>query len=340
MRRQRDKVDILAVAKAAGVSPATVSRAFNHPEIVKPPTRKRVEKAVAKLGYIRNRAAQTIHGRRSGTVGLIVPTITNSIFSEVVQAFSDQADQAGFAVLMATHGYDLGRELHVLRKFLEHRVDGVALIGLDHRDAAFTLLERQGVPSVAMWSFDPASRLSCFGADNAEAGRLAAQHLLGLGHHRIGLAFAPTAQNERARYRGEGAMAALREAQAPISDAWRIEAVYNVALAKQAILNLLQGEELPTALLCGNDIIAQGALLAALHVGLSVPKDISIMGIGDFPGSADLEPGLCTVRIPATRIGQSAGAHLAGAIRDGAAATIHRERFDVALRVRATTAPP
>ncbi|MEM7668430.1 MAG: LacI family DNA-binding transcriptional regulator, partial [Pseudomonadota bacterium] len=254
---QSYKADIIAVAKAAKVSPATVSRSFNHPEMVRPQTLKRIEAAVARLGYIRNRAARAMHGRRSGTLGLIVPTMTNSIFSEVTQAFSDAADLAGFTILVATHGYDLSREVSLLRKFLEHRVDGVALIGLDHEEATYTLIDQQNVPVVAIWNFDAASRVPCVGVDNAGAGRLAAEHLLELGHRDIGLAFPPTADNERARDRMTGVLDALEGAGVTTSDAWRTQAIYNVTLAKQAILDLLDGARMPSALICGNDIIAQ-----------------------------------------------------------------------------------
>lgn len=337
---QSGRIGIVAVALAAGVSPATVSRAFNHPEMVKAPTRRRIDEAVQALGYIRNRAAQTVYGRQSGTVGLIVPTMTNSIFSEVTQAFSDAVDAAGFAVLIATHGYDLEREAFLLRSLLEHRIDGVALVGLDHQEAVFDLIERRNVPAVAVWNFDPVSRLPCVGADNAEAGRLAAGHLIALGHRRVGLVFPPVDDNERARARQTGALSALAGAGIATSEAWRIEALYNTSVAKRAIIGLLEGPDLPSALVCGNDIIALGAVFAAQRLGLSVPGHISIMGIGDFPGSADLEPGLSTVRIPAQKIGQQAGRFLAETILGGQDAPMLRACLDVELKVRGTTGPP
>ena len=125
----RNRIDIIAVAKRAGVSISTVSRSFNHPDLVKPATRKRIDDAVRALGYIRNRAAQTMHGKRSGTIGLIVPTIDHTIFAEVIQVFSDTIAAHGFSLILATHGYDLQKEYQLLRKLLEHRVDGVALVG-------------------------------------------------------------------------------------------------------------------------------------------------------------------------------------------------------------------
>jgi len=107
--KQSGKADIVDVARAAGVSASTVSRCFNHPDLVNPATRKKIERAIARLGYIRNRAAQAMHGKRSGTIGLIVPTINHAIFAEVVQSFSDSVEAAGFTILMTSHGYDLDR---------------------------------------------------------------------------------------------------------------------------------------------------------------------------------------------------------------------------------------
>lgn len=338
--RDAPRVDITTVAREAKVAPATVSRVFNQPELVKPETRARIQKIAEQLGYVRNRAAATLHGGQSGCIGLVVPEITNSIFSEVIQAFSDVVDAAGFTVLIATHGYDEQRELAVVKKLLEHRVDGIALIGLDRLNATYALLRQQQMPTVAIWHYDPHSIVSCVGVDNEEAGYLAAQHLIDLGHTEIGIAFPPTGENERARARLEGVTRALIGAKLKVAENWRIEANYDVSRAKASILTLLEGGRLPTALICGNDIIAQGALFAAQRAELRVPQDLSITGIGDFPGSADLEPGLTTVRIPASRIGRQAGHHLAISIQERTAGEILRSKLDVELRVRASTAAP
>lgn len=328
------------VAREAGVAPATVSRVFNQPEKVRAPTRERVLRVAAELGYIRNRALGTMHGRVSGCIGLVVPELTNSIFSEIIQSFSDVVSEAGFTVLMATHGYDAKREHAVIRKLLEHRIDGIAMIGLERLNATYALLKQQQVPAIALWQYDPHSLVSCVGVDNQEAGFLAARHLIELGHEKFGIAFPPTGENERARARLVGVNNALAQANLKISEDWRIEAVYDVSRAKASILQLLDGPDLPTALVCGNDIIAQGALFAAQRVGLKIPDDLSIVGIGDFPESGDLEPGLTTVHIPAARIGRQAGHHLAISIAEKSGAQILRSKLDVALVVRGTSAPP
>lgn len=309
--KKHRNADIVAVAKAANVSISTVSRSYNHPELVNPATRKKIDAAVRRLGYIRNRAAQTIHGIRSGTIGLVVPTIDHAIFAEVIQAFSDAVEPYGFTLLVASHGYDLEREYGVLRKFLEHRVDGVALIGLDHSAESYNLIQRQEIPAISIWNYNKASLLPCIGADNRRAGELAARHLVDLGHRDIGMVFPPTTDNDRARDRQEGAMSVLATLPRPTPKEWIIETPYSISDTKEAVTRMLSQSARPTALLCGNDVLAVGAIYAAMRCGLRVPEDISIIGIGDFKGSREMEPGLTTVRLPARRIGELAGKELA-----------------------------
>ncbi|WP_188671440.1 LacI family DNA-binding transcriptional regulator [Neptunicoccus cionae] len=299
----KGKPDIVAVAKAAGVSISTVSRSFNHPELLKPATRKKIDRAVQRVGYIRNRAAQVMHGRRTATIGLVVPTIDNAIFAELIQSFSAELDANGFTMLIASHGFDLDREYQMLRKLMEHRVDGIAVIGLEHSEASYKLIEQQDLPAVAIWNYAQGARLPCVGVQNLKAGRMAAQHLLDLGHRDIGLIFPETDGNDRAKDRLLGASEALQRAGVEVPADWQLEAPYNIAEAKRASASMLRHSSRPTAILCGNDIIAQGVLFAARSGGLDVPRDLSVMGIGDFKGSAEFEPSISTIRIPARQIG-------------------------------------
>lgn len=340
MSKQRNKPDIVYVSQLAGVSPATVSRSINHPDLVSPSTRKRIDSAIRKSGYIRNRAAQAMHGKRSGTIGLIVPTVNYAIFAELVQSFNDEVSAHGFTVLLASHGYDLGSEYKVIRKLLEHRVDGVALIGLEHSQDSISLLKEQAVPCLAIWNYSATSPFSCIGADNAEAGRLAANHLVLLGHRRVGLVFPPIEGNDRARDRLEAARQTLMEADIEISDEWCGQTRYSTSQSKNVCVEILRSRRPPTAFLCGNDIIAQGAVYAAVKLGISIPSQLSIIGIGDFAGSADMEPALTTVRIPARSIGIAAGQHLSKMIADADPMHISRERLNLELMMRSTTAPP
>jgi len=318
----KKRSDITSVAKAANVSASTVSRYFNHPELVKLVTRRRIETAVRKQGYIRNRAAQTIHGIRSGTIGVIVPTLDHAIFAEVVQSFSDTVTEQGFTILLASHGYDQQREYAILRKLLEHRVDGTVLTGLDHVEAVFRLIDSQKIPSVLMWNYSDTARYPSIGSDNTLAGSMIAEHLLSLGHRNIACMFPPTLGNDRAEARLNAVMNTLRKAGVTVPQEWQLTTVYSISASKRDTVELLRSDNRPTAILCGNDILAIGALYGATASGLRVPDDISITGIGDFKGSAEIEPALTTVRIPARRIGRQAGLALTTEILEPGSMTI------------------
>ncbi len=329
------KADIIAVARAAKVSPSTVSRSFNHPDLVKASTRKKIDTAVRRLGYIRNRAAQTIHGIRSGTVGLIVPTVDHAIFAELIQSFSDAIEEMGFTMLLASHGYDLEREYRLARKMLEHRVDGMALIGTEHEEETYRLLTRQQVPTVLLWNYAPSSLFTTIGSDNFQAGALIGDHIGQLGHSHVAGIFPPLTGNDRAAQRRQGVEAAISKYGVRIPKAWDLETPYSVGAAKEAVAHMMMGPAQPTALICGNDVLAWGALHALSKSGISVPQDISVAGIGDFKGSREFEPALTTVRIPARQIGAKAAKRIAHEITSKAPGVIS-ERVVPELVLRQT----
>ena len=340
-KAKRTAPGIVQVALAAGVSPATVSRFYNSPSVVRAPTRERIQRAASELGYIRNRAAGALQNRRSGAVGLIVPTIDNAIFAEVIQAFATRLRQSDRTLLIAAHGYDLNEEVALLRSLLEHRVDGVALVGFDHDPQVFKMLEGQGTPFLAMWNYRAGVAVPCIGTENVEAGRLAARHLLELGHRDIALMFPEIDTNDRARDRITAVRAEAEAAGVSIPAHRIMECPYNIAEAKRLVSGMFERPDPPTALICGNDIIAHGAIYAAQALGLDLPDDLSIVGIGDFQGSAEIEPGLTTVRLPARRIGYGA-ADMIAAIIDGGGNTAPPPSVRVAAKLilRQSTCPP
>ncbi|WP_294619640.1 LacI family DNA-binding transcriptional regulator [uncultured Roseovarius sp.] len=333
---QKDKkADIIAVAKAAKVSPSTVSRAFNHPDLVKATTRKKIDAAVRRLGYIRNRAAQTIHGIRSGTIGLIVPTIDHTIFAELIQSFSDAVAEQGFTILLASHDYSLEQEYALTRKMLEHRVDGMALVGVEHSKDTYGLLGQQNTPSILLWNVDETAPIPCVGSDNYLAGRLIAEHVTTLGHQDIAALFPPLAGNDRAARRFDGMQDTLCKAGCEVPRHRILETTYSIADAKEAVGRLITQGPTPSAILCGNDVLAWGALHALARAGLRVPQDVTVTGIGDFKGSRDFEPPLTTVRIPAPQIGTCAAEMIVASII-GTDPTPQNAIIAPELKVRAT----
>ncbi|MGA0613838.1 LacI family DNA-binding transcriptional regulator [Paracoccus sp. KR1-242] len=337
MENQLSKPDIVFVAKLAGVSAATVSRVINHPDQVRPGTRRKVELAIEKSGYIRNRAASAMHGKRSATIGVIIPTLANTIFAEVIQAFNETVSAQGYTLLLASHGYDLEVEYKLARKLLEHRVDALVLVGFDHHSGVFRLIGEQPVPCLAIWNHAVDAAMPCIGVDNREAGRIAAEHLIALGHQDVALIFPETIENDRARDRMMAALDAFRASGAEIGTRRQIRVPYSVAQAKSACISILNRPDRPSALLCCNDVIAQGAVYAAARLGIRVPAELSIIGIGDFVGSAQMEPALTSVRIPAQSIGISAGQEILRVIETGEHAAIRSSRIDLELVMRGST---
>ena len=305
IRSRKGAPGILDVANRAGVSGATVSRYFNNPDVVRPKTRTRIEQAARDLGYIRDRIAGALHGKMSGSVGLIVPTIDNAIFSELIEAFSAQLHAHDRTMLIASHNYDLDREVGIVRSLLERRIDAIALVGRDHPIAAIEMLKVRGIPVISLWNAIGASGIPSIGTDNRQGAFDIAQHVIDLKHRNIALMFPDTEFNDRARDRKTGVLQALDKAGIQIPEYWDIQCAYDTAEAKAKALEIFQ-QVPPTAFICGNDIIAHGVIHAASRSGVKVPNDISVVGIGDFRGSSAIEPPLTTVRLPARRIGQMA----------------------------------
>lgn len=336
MKRQRTRKGapgIVEVAQRAGVSPATVSRFYNTPDVVKAPTRKRIEQSATDLGYIRDRMAGTLHNHFSGTIGLVVPTIDNAIFAELIQAFSSRLHHYDRTMLIATHGYELSAEVAIIRSLLERRIDGVGLIGFQHDKAPLEMLATRNVPVLAMWNYREDAMLPCVGADNFDAGYRVTSYLIERGHRDIGLLFPSMNANDRASDRLKGSLAALKAGDVGFNKDRLIETPYDIGLTKQIVKEVLQDQP-PSALVCGNDIIAQGAIYACQAMGRNVPDDISIIGIGDFRGSAFMEPSLTTLRMPARRIGELAADYLCKSSNRGAAISDYKALVPTELKER------
>ncbi|MEM7216343.1 MAG: substrate-binding domain-containing protein [Pseudomonadota bacterium] len=338
-RSRKGAPGIVDVAARAGVSPATVSRFYNSPDVVKGPTRKRIETAATDLGYIRDRMAGALHNRFSGTFGLIVPTIDNAIFAEMIEAFSVRLQEKDRTMLIAAHGYDLELETAIVRSLLERRIDGIALVGFDHGNVALNMLAQRDVPVISIWNYEQNAPLPCVGADNRLAGQLVAEHLAQLGHRDIALVFPETRNNDRARDRLTAVEETLIRYGINPSPERTLTCRYDVGEAKELGKRLL-AQNRPSAIVCGNDVIALGMMFAASNLGLRVPDQVSIAGIGDFRGSEHLEPGLTTVRLPAKRIGSAAADALLYMSETGLPPNPSLQAMPLSLKIRGSTGRP
>ena len=331
---------ITDVARLAGTSVATVSRYFNDPTKVGAKTASRIEDAAAKISYIRNRAAASTRGQLSGTIGLLVPTVENSIFAELIESLTRQLRLHGQTMMIASDSYLADNEAPAIRSFVEQGVDGVILIGADHDETTFALLEARAIPTICLWHYAPQCQRETIGIDNQAIGYEAARYLLSLGHHKIACLFGVGKGNDRAASRQKGALQAFQEAGIAMTPEWVRQSHYDLRAAKTLASDMLSDANRPTAILCGNDILAFAALWSAQETGLHVPDDISIMGIGDFQGAAEMVPSLSTIRIPAHLIGTLSANRLMELVRGTHDPKIRHLKIDFELKERQSTSAP
>jgi LacI family transcriptional regulator len=294
------------VARRAGVSSATVSRCMNGTATVKPETRARVEQAIAALGYTPHFGARALASNRTGIVGVVIPTAENAIFALGIQAMEEALSEHSITLLMATSGYDSARELEKIRALVARGIDGLALIGFERPKEVYTFLAARSVPFVLLWNYVEDSPYPCIGFDNREAAAAMARHVLAFGHRRVAMIAGLTGENDRARERVFGVRAALEAKGLHLAADRLIECRYSIAEAEAAARHLLAAPDPPTAILCGNDVLAAGTLRGARRAGLSVPEDVSIVGFDDIDLASAVEPPLTTMRVPHRRMGRAA----------------------------------
>lgn len=293
------------VARAANVSTATVSRCLNLPDRVVEKTRLRVLAAVEELGYAPNFGAQALAAKRTNTFGAIVPTMENAIFARGLQAFQEELDRDGITLLAASSSYSPELEERQIKALVTRGADALFLIGHDRDPAIYDFLERRNIPFVIAWAHDPKARHFSIGFDNREAMKCLAGEVLKRGHERIGFITAPLAGNDRARGRHEGILHAIDAHGLSTGSLSMAEVPYSIENGGQAFETLM-AEHAPTAVMCGNDVLAVGALRRAAQMGLDVPGDVSITGFDDIELSEIVSPGLTTVHVPHREMGRRA----------------------------------
>lgn len=326
------------VARRAGVSTATVSRCLNLPDRVREETRARVEAAVAELGYTPHFGGRALASNRTYTVGAVIPTMENAIFALGLQALEDELSTAGVTLLVATSHYDIERETKQIRALLGRGVDGLVLIGEAHPQETYDLLQERGIPFVLVWSHRSDCPYPCVGFDNRAAARGMAGHVLDLGHRRIAMIAGMTEWNDRASERVEGVREALCGRGLTLLPSHLIETEYALDESAVAAEHLMALSPRPTAIICGNDVQAAGAILGIRKAGMAVPDDVSVVGFDDIDLALVIEPAITTVRVPHRRMGRAAAELLLRMI--SSVGLNDSVEFDTEIVVRSSLAPP
>lgn len=298
-----ESVTLKDVARVAGVSPITVSRAINKPELVKPDTVEAVQRAVKLTGYIPNQLAGALTGRRTRLVAAIVPQISNSIFVETIQALSDRLWKSNYQVLLGLSGYYDSREDELISAILSRRPDGIILTGVRHSQETKRKILSTGTPVVEIWDLSPSPLDMVVGFSHEKIGEAMAVHLLERGYRKIGMVWA---DDERSGSRRRGFTETLKRhgiANPPVKLG---SAPSTLQLGREGFAMLLEQGHTFDAIACGNDPLAQGVMTEAHSRGMKVPDDLAIIGFGDFDFAAYTYPSLSTVRIDNKVIGVKA----------------------------------
>ena len=341
-RRQRalsaKSVSLGDVALHSGVSTATVSRVINNPEKVAAKSRIAVNASIEALGYIPDGAARALASRHSGIIGAIVPTLDNALFAAGIQSLQRRLRQHDYTLIVASHEYDLAEELNEVKMLLRQGVDALLLVGSQHDPALLQLLAEKAVPYVNCWAWDSNSPQPYIGFDNRKAARKIADYLLDLGHVDLAVIAGRTENNDRASDRVLGIRDAIEARNLRLAPEKIIERSYSVKQGREAMRQLLQMDSLPTAVLCGNDILAMGAVAECQSSGIRIPDEISIAGFDDLDMSSQIKPALTTIHVPSAEMGENAAEYLVAQIRQEPLAP--PVEMGTRLMVRETTAKP
>ena len=298
-------MNIAEIARRANVSTATVSRAINQSGPVKAATARKVWRAISELNYYPNSHARALVSGRSRLIGLIVSDITNPFFPELIRSFETQASQQQYDLLFTSTDYLTSRMTTCLRRMLERKVDGVAMMTSEMDMSLIKELGRRGVPLVFMDVGQVGPKMSHVAIDYANGVKQAVDHLVALGHKQIGFISGPLDLHS-ARTRRQAFLDAVRGHGLSPDKRLIREGTHTAEGGQKAMAAILRLSRHPTAVVSSNDWTAIGALHAIHAAGLRVPSDISLVGFDDIPLVSYTNPSLTTVRMSAADVGSTA----------------------------------
>jgi LacI family transcriptional regulator len=327
------------VAALAGVAPSTVSYVINNgPRSVSLKAREKVLKAIAKLSYHPSDVARSLRTRRTRTIGLVIPDITNPYYGEMAQAVEEVSFEHDYTVILADSSHLPERELRYAQVLRSKQADGVIFLPVTPDLEALHVLQRAGIPVVVLERFVPG--YPCIMLDEHFAGLLATRHLIELGHRRIGC-IALAADSTSSAVRLEGYRAALLEAGIlPEKELIVVGAVNGYSAGETEARRFLQLSQRPTAVVAHNDLVAIGAMKAFVEAGLKIPGDISVVGFDDIAAASYVQPPLTTIACPKGRMGKAAIDLLFRLMHSEERVTPRATKLEVEIIVRGSTGRP
>ncbi|MGV0819484.1 LacI family DNA-binding transcriptional regulator [Martelella sp. AMO21009] len=328
---------LVDVARLAECSISTVSRVLNDNPKVGKNERERVLKAVAHLGYVPNGSARALRSSKTRLVGAIIPTLDHAIYAVMVNGLEARLSEAGVSLIINTSDYDAEKELRQARLLIERGVESIVLVGAHHSPKLTALLDRAGVGYVYTYTINAKDEGAAIGFDNKKGGAVGARFLHDLGHVNVAMIAGVTKGNDRAKERIEGFLAELGRLGHDTTNVAIVEAQYKLESGRHAMSQLMKMPHRPTAVFCGSDILAAGALKYCRANDIKIPEDVSVMGFDNLDIAELTTPELTTLEVPARAMGIFAAEYaLFKSIK-----TSHElsRELDLRLIVRGSTGP-
>lgn len=291
------------VARIAGVSAMTVSRALNTPQKVSPDTLERVREAVRRTNFVPNAMASGLRRSRARLVAALLPTMVGPVFQEMVEALDLALHERGYQLMIGQSGYDATREDELLRAIVQRRPDGVVVTGVVRSEEGRRVLRASGIPVVETWEFTPTPIDMLVGFSHPAIGAAVVDYLHARGHRHVAMV---SAGDARALTRVAAFNARAQALGLQTSQATFMPAPSTMGAGRAGLAELLTRAPGVTAVFCSSDMLALGAAVEARERGIAVPGQLAIVGMGDQSVAADAAPPLTTVRIDGTRIGRLA----------------------------------
>lgn len=305
------------VAKLAGVSSASVSRALNGADGVSPDMKARVENAIKTLGWVPNGAAKALASQRSRTVGILLPILSHPNFGQVVEGLQQYLADHGFTLLIGCTHYKDGSAMSQALKMVERGIECVVLVGLSQPPDMLPYLRDRRIPTVITFTSAGADGAvpdgtRVIGFDNRLAMYDVVNHLLALGHRSFGcITVERGEQNDRLVHRVDGVKEALAREGIAIRPKHLLEMPKStIDYGRQALARIIEAGEAPSAVICTNDFFALGALFEARARNIAVPEQLSITGFDDLEIGSNVEPPLTSVRVPTTQMGKEVARYI------------------------------
>lgn len=328
------------VARLADVSPITVSRTLNKPETVSESTRAAVWQAIEQIGYVPNLLAGGLASNKSHSIGIVLPSITNTAFAERVQGMTDVLSPAGYNLLLGLSANSPEAELRHVTAFLGQRVAALALTGTLHADRTRSLLAHAGIPVVEIPIISGPTIDMAVGYSGEGAGYAMVEHLARCGYRRVAFLSIPVAGNPLIEERLKGFRRAVADLNLDADPALVVEAGYGPVSSARTFVELLALRPRLEAVFCASDMQAIGCMLEAKRRGIRIPEDIAIAGYDDIELAREFVPALTTVRFDRYQMGSAAARLLLARIQgETPPQTVIDVGFEVVARASTNRSP-